>query len=257
MRIGVFDSGVGGLTVLHEALKLLPDEEYHYYADVDHVPYGEKSVEEIRAYSEKAVSFLAGKNCDAVVVACNTATSAAVRILREKFDFPLIGIEPAVKPAIEQRGNGRILVIATPLTVREKKLHDLIARFNGEGFVDLIPLPGLVGFAERGVFETEEVRSYLDSAFEGTDTSVYSVLVYGCTHFYHFAHLLRDYFPQDIRMLDGSEGTARNLARTLMERGVPTAGSFSIRFYRSGREVTDGETLAFYRGLMDHLDHVS
>lgn len=257
MKIGVFDSGVGGLTVLHEALKLLPEEEYHYYADVDHVPYGEKSVEEIRAYSDTAVSFLVGKKCDAVVVACNTATSAAVRILREKYDLPLIGIEPAVKPAMEQRGSGRILVIATPLTVREKKLHDLIARYDGEAYVDLIPLPGLVGFAEQGDFGSQRVQAYLEEAFSAVDTSVYSVLVYGCTHFYHFAKLLREFFPKDILMLDGSGGTARNLANTLKQKGIPSEKRFSVHYYRSGREVGDVSTLRFYDELLRHLDTLS
>ena len=257
MRIGFFDSGVGGLTVMHEALKFLPKEEYHYYADVDHVPYGEKTVEEIREYSDTALRFLAEKKCDAVVVACNTATSAAVRILREKYDFPVIGIEPAVKPAIERCGNGRILVIATPLTVREKKLHDLIARFHGEELVDMLPLPGLVGFAERGEFDSDAVSGYLDEEFSHTDTEAYSVLVYGCTHFYHFADTLRRYFPKDLLMLDGSEGTARNLSRILKERELSSENALSIHYYQSGREVTDEVTLGFYAELLEHLDTLS
>ena len=191
------------------------------------------------------------------MVACNTATSAAVRILRERYEFPLIGIEPAVKPAVERRGDGRILVIATPLTVREKKLHDLIARFDAEQFVDMLPLPGLVGFAEQGDFDSEKVRAYLDEVFCTTDTSVYSVLVYGCTHFYHFADLLRSFFPKDILMLDGSEGTARNLARTLREKELPSAGSFSIHYYQSGREVTEKAVLDFYGKTLKHLDTLS
>ena len=114
MKIGMFDSGIGGLTLLKEALKQMPREEYHYYADTDHVPYGYHSTEEIREYSDAAVGFLTGKGCEVIVLACNTATSAAVSFLRGKYPVPVIGIEPAVKPALKLR-EGVSLWLQLPL----------------------------------------------------------------------------------------------------------------------------------------------
>ncbi|MCR5118826.1 MAG: glutamate racemase [Lachnospiraceae bacterium] len=256
MKIGMFDSGIGGLTLLKEALRQLPDEEYHYYADTDHVPYGEHSVEEIRAYSDEAAGFLLGKGCDAIVVACNTATSAAVGMLREKYKVPVIGIEPAVKPALKLREDKRILVIATPVTVREKKLHDLIEREDIRHRVDMLALPGLVGFAEKGDFASPGVKEYLDKEFGEIDTSRYSVLVLGCTHFNHFQDILKSYFENDICITDGKEGTIRHLENVLREKGCISEGKCSISYYESGREVRDKERLDFYDMLMKHLEKV-
>ncbi len=253
MRIGMFDSGVGGLTVLKEAMKLMPREAYEFYADTDHVPYGEKTVEQICGYADAAMAFLRDKGCDAVVIACNTATSAAARMLRQKYTIPVIGIEPAVKPAVAVHGEGRVLVIATPVTVRERKLHELLKRVDEEHLVDMLALPKLVGYAEQGLFEEEEVREYLAGELKGKDLSIYSVLVYGCTHFNHFEKLLREFLPKDIKMIDGSEGTVRNLKRIMEERGAVSEGRLSVNYYRSGRPVTDRETLDFYRRVLEHL----
>ncbi|MCR4585221.1 MAG: glutamate racemase [Lachnospiraceae bacterium] len=254
MKIGMFDSGIGGLTLLKEALRQMPDEEYHYYADTDHVPYGSHTVEEIRKYSDEATGFLLSRGCEAVVVACNTATSAAVTFLREKYPVPVIGIEPAVKPALKLREDKRILVVATPVTVREKKLHDLIEREDACHRVDMLALPGLVGFAEKGDFDSDEVKKYLDKVFAGTDTGKYSVLVLGCTHFNHFQTLLKTYFDKDICVTDGKEGTIRHLKDVLEKKDAGTAGKGSVYYYESGRTVREKERLAFYESLIRHLD---
>ncbi len=253
MKIGMMDSGIGGLTVLYEALRLLPDEAYYYYADTDHVPYGEKTAEEIRSYADEAVAFLTAQGCDCVVIACNTATAVAAGYLREKYSIPVIGIEPAVKPAVERAEGKRILVIATPLTAAEKKLHDLILKVDEEGRVDVLALPGLVHFAERGEFDSEAVREYLKAALGKDTAEKYGILVFGCTHFNHFRPVLRSLLGPGITMIDGSEGTARNMKRILEEKGLSSEKSPSIHYYISGRELTDEKQLCFYRDVLKHL----
>jgi glutamate racemase len=156
MTIGFFDSGVGGLTVLAEALRQLPEENYIYYADTEHVPYGIRNKDEVRRFVLQAVDFMAAQNIKALVVACNTATSIAINNLRQKYDFPVLGMEPAVKPAVEkngtQKGLKRVLVAATQLTLREQKYQDLVSRVDQDHIVDGIALPELVEYAENFVF---------------------------------------------------------------------------------------------------------
>ena len=253
MRIGLFDSGIGGLTLLQRAREYLPQEEFIFYADTDHVPYGEKTKEEIINYSRRAVQFLADKGCDAIVIACNTATSVAAAILRQEINVPIIGIEPAVKPAIACSHHKRILVMATEVTVREKKLKELVNRVDAEHLVDMISMPEFVRFAENGIFEGDEVEQYLKQRLEGFQISDYSVIVLGCTHFNHFKKPLQFMFGGGCQIIDGSEGTVRNLVHILEEKNLPSAGKQSIEYYQSGKMVTNTETLAFYEMLMNRL----
>ncbi len=253
MKIGMFDSGIGGLTVLNEALALMPDEAYYYYADSDNVPYGNKTAGQIREYSQKAVSFLIERGCDAVVIACNTATAAAAGYLRERFTIPIIGIEPAVKPAVEHNEGKRILVLATEVTAHEKKLEDLISRVDNEKLVDVKAMPGLVSFAERGEFDSEAVRECISEELSDIELNDYGIVVFGCTHFNHFKDAIRAVFGRDIRMIDGSAGTARNLKKILEGMGIPSEGKNEIFYYESGREVKDKEKLVFYEKIMKHL----
>ena len=153
--IGFFDSGMGGLSVLHQAIKILPYEKYIYYADTDNVPYGLKTNEQINEYVENAVKYMMTQNVKAVVIACNTATSVAVENLRKKYDLPIIGIEPAVKPAIKLNKEKRVLLIATPVTVREEKLKKLLNEVDKENKIDLKALPNLVKFAENEEFDAQ------------------------------------------------------------------------------------------------------
>ena len=128
MKIGFFDSGIGGITVLNEAIKQLPNEDYIYFADTDNTPYGVKPKDEVKKYILAAIDFIYAKGVDAIVIACNTATSIAIEDLREKYNIPILGMEPAVKPAIEKNHstNKRVLVTATPLTLKEEKLKNLM-----------------------------------------------------------------------------------------------------------------------------------
>lgn len=153
MRIRFFDSGIGGLSVLYEALRHLPREEYLYYADNANVPNGNKSRKEIRGCVFEAVDFMAGMAIKALVVACNTATGGAIQDIRRKYAFPVIGMKPAVKPAIKSVADKRVLVFATPLTLRESKFIGLLNQVDIHNRVDVLPLQELVTFAEACQFD--------------------------------------------------------------------------------------------------------
>ena len=185
MRIALFDSGYGGLTVLSHARRVLPSEEFIFYADRDHVPYGTKSVPAVRGFVRTAFRFLIEQQrADAVVVACNTATSVAVDEMRRLYDVPIIGMEPAVKFALDRDGAHRVLVTATPLTVKGKKMQRLLGRVDKAHLVDLLALPELVSFAERLEFRSPAVRTYLEKELAPYDLEAYSSLVLGCTHLF-------------------------------------------------------------------------
>jgi glutamate racemase len=208
MKIGFFDSGVGGLTVLKEALSQLPNELYIYYGDTKNSPYGEKSAEEIIECSKKAVSFLCEQGAEIIVVACNTASSAAGQILRESFRIPIICMEPAIKLAFKEE-HKKILVLATNLTLHLDKYLVLKEKLNIG--IDEIAAPKLVEFAERFEFETGEVARYLEEILSGYDLNNYSHIVLGCTHFSFFKKALQALLPSFIKVIDGNRGTINQL----------------------------------------------
>ena len=213
MKIGIFDSGFGGLSVLHEAYHRLGATEYLFYADLDHVPYGLKTSDQIKDYTRHITRFLIDKGADAIVIACNTATAVAVEDLRREFSLPILGMEPAVKPAVEETSSKkRILVIATPVTIREKKLSHLLERVDEDHRVDLLAMPHLVTFAENEQFEGPEVDEYIHEQFASFDLSKYQALVLGCTHFNYFKPSYKKVFGDDIHLIDGNVGTIRHLA---------------------------------------------
>jgi glutamate racemase len=237
MRIGFFDSGIGGVTVLKEALKILPDEEYIYYADTSNVPYGTKNKNEVRKYIFNAVDFLTSKGIDALVIACNTATSIAVKDLREKYDFPIIGMEPAVKPAIQKCGDKRVLVTATPLTIKEEKYRNLISRVDAEHIVDSLALPELVEYAERFIFEEDIIIPYLKNKLSHFNLNEYGTLVLGCTHFLFYKNYFKKIIPPEIDIVDGNRGTVRHLKNILQQNGLTGQKNKqgSVLFYSSGK----------------------
>lgn len=243
MSIGIFDSGVGGITVLKEAIKLLPKEEYIYYADTLHVPYGTKSKEEIKDYIFEAARFLAEKDIKILVVACNTATSIAVRELRSIYDFPIVGMEPAVKPAVEKNGkvNKRVLVTATPLTLKEEKFQNLVSRLDNEHIVDVLPLPGLVEFAERLEFDETLVTQYLNSKLSLFDMKDYGTVVLGCTHFPLYKNVFSKLLPLHIDIIDGNIGTVKHMKNILEGKGLLSSSDKNggVAFYSSGNCEAD------------------
>ncbi|RNC29123.1 MAG: Glutamate racemase 2 [Candidatus Dichloromethanomonas elyunquensis] len=252
MRIGFFDSGVGGISVLHEALKQLPGENYIYYADSDHVPYGTKSKEEVKQFVFKAVEIMAEEGIKALVVACNTATSIAINDLRQQYRFPILGMEPAVKPAVEKNCSKRILVTATPLTLREEKYQNLVSRLGHAYLVDGIALPELVEYAEKFIFDPKEIRPYLQTKLSGYDLTQYGTVVLGCTHFQFYRDGFTELFPKDTDIIDGSTGTINYLRKTLAERKMANQeGQGQICFYSSGKKIDQDQR---YRDYLRYLD---
>ncbi|MBO5279840.1 MAG: glutamate racemase [Clostridia bacterium] len=243
MKIGIFDSGIGGLSVLPAARRALPTADILYYADEEHVPYGEKTPEEILAYSMEAVDILVSMGARAIVVACNTATSVAVSALRAKYEVPeknvpIIGMEPAVKKALDTCAEGRILVAATPVTVRGQKLKLLVDRYDTNKQTDAIPMPGLVRLAEKGMFGTPEADEYIKNEIAHLDMSDYSALVLGCTHFNYFKDSFKRVLPDHVSIVDGVEGTVRRLVSRLPDG---EDGSGSVEFFISGKRSESSE----------------
>ena len=255
MKIGIFDSGMGGLSLLHKALKYLPGEDYIYYADIANVPYGSKTPEQIREYSSNAVEFMLKSDCKAVVVACNTATSVAIEFLREKYTLPILGIEPAVKPAVTHEGHKRVLVMATPVTVREAKLHLLISRLDAKADVDLMAMPDLVSFAEREEFGAE-VENYIRARLGDTDLNQYSGLVLGCTHFNNFKDVFSKIFPKETAIIDGSRATIRHLDDVLTEKGLRGGGNGTVQYFISGGNAADKEFCEKAQRFLERLEEM-
>jgi glutamate racemase len=244
------------MTVLHEALRFLPNEDYIYYADSLHVPYGEKPKEEVRQYIFDAVDFIADQGVKALVIACNTATSIAAESLRKKYDFPILGIEPAVKPAV-QKCEGtpkKVLVLATHLTLKEEKFHNLVKTVDHHDIVESLSLPGLVRFAENFDFSEDRVLPYLRDQLSHLDLKQYGTVVLGCTHFPYFDNILRKMFIEDVEIISGSIGTAKNLRQILKSRNQLNGGTGDISFYRSGYKVEDETALTNYKKLLEMLD---
>ncbi|EET80433.1 glutamate racemase [Campylobacter showae RM3277] len=225
LKIAFFDSGIGGLSVLAEALRRFSGAEFLYFADEDHVPYGTKSRAEIVRLSLDAVGFLVSRGADGVVVACNTATSAAISELRGAFSVPVIGMEPAVKLAADSFGARPTLLIATPLTIAGEKLARLVGRLECETWS--LPLPRLVEFAQDLEFDSPAVRAYLREELAKFELERLGSLVLGCTHFNYFKDVLREILPSHVRIIDGIDGTLNRLASELGE-GLKFARGYDL-----------------------------
>lgn len=227
LPIGIFDSGVGGITVLGRALELLPKENFIYFADTAHFPYGDKSHEEVRDHVFAAADAMVKRGIKMLVVACNTATAAAIGDLRRRYDFPVLGIEPALKPAVESSDSGKIAVIATQLTLKEEKFRRLFHRYAEQGEIMNLPAVGLADLVEQGHYKDDEGRDFLRRLFDGVDADT---IVLGCTHYLFTEPLLRELYPA-AKIIDGGEGLARNIVRILDAedlRGEKNSGSVEV-----------------------------
>jgi glutamate racemase len=191
---------------------------------------------------QSAVEEIMQNNVRALVIACNTATSIAADELRSKYDIPIIGMEPAVKPAVEMNRSSskRVLVFATALTLSQDKYHTLVTRIDEEHIVDSIPLPELVEYCESLNFDKRVIGDYFAHKLAGLDLNQYGTIVLGCTHYPYYKHLLREIVPAHIQLIDGSRGTVHRLRQVLLERHIDqqshlTAGP-SIRFMCSSHD---------------------
>lgn len=255
--IGFFDSGIGGLSVLHQAIKIFPRENFIYYADTDNVPYGIKNNNEIMGYVENAIKFLIKQDVKAIVIACNTATAVCINKLRNKYKLPIVGMEPAVKLAIKSNYKKRILLIATSVTVREKKLHNLLKVIDVRKKVDLIPMSGLVEFAEIEEFDTENVEKYLEKEFNKFNLNNYSQIILGCTHFNYFIPVIKKLVPSNIKLLDGNEGTIKRVYHVLEENNMlGNSKEAYVKYFFSGRLIQNKQDLEKINRLHNRLNMI-
>ena len=224
--IAVFDSGLGGISVLRHLVRVLPQERYLYFGDSANAPYGTKSKEEVKKLTFAAAEMLRSRGIKALVVACNTATSAAIADLRMAYpDIIVIGIEPALKLAADTFPGGTLGVMATPMTLREEKFALLLERFDKTCDIYKLPAPGLVELIEGGKADSPETEALLRNLF--APLPKLDALVLGCTH-YPFAAKAISRVLGDTVLLDGGDGTARETKRRLAEAGLLRTGEGEI-----------------------------
>ena len=233
--IGVFDSGVGGISVLRELVKLMPGEQYLYFGDPANAPYGDKSTQQVRQLTLRAAGMLLERGAKALVVACNTATAAAIDILREQYpDQIIIGIEPALKMGADRFPGGRIGVMATQVTLREEKFLHQTERFP-DTTVYQIPAPGLVQLIEGG--QCDRIDSFLENLLRPYEGKL-DALVLGCTHYPFVKQRIARILGPDTLLLDGGEGTARQTQRCLNAAGLLSDGPGGIEIINSSGDET-------------------
>ena len=231
--IGVFDSGVGGIGTLAALRRELPQERFLFYGDTGNAPYGTKTRDLVMDCVSRIMDHLLAQDVKAVVIACNTATAVAAAELRARYDLPIIGIEPALKPAHEIRREGSILVLATPMTLKLEKFRALYERY-GEGAIP-VPCPGLMELVEREA--NEEARRYLLELFSPYDLNQVDAIVLGCTHYVFLRPLLKEILPPTVSVLDGNEGTARQLRRVLTANDLLAEGPGGVTLETSGNPM--------------------
>lgn len=237
--VGIFDSGLGGLSVLKEIVRLMPEENYIYYGDSANAPYGTKSLSEVQSLSFACTDFLLAHQAKAIVIACNTATSAAAKALRKTYPhIPIIGIEPAVKPAVLWKEHDRVLVMATPMTLKQSKFQDLMHTYDSISDIYCVPCPGLMEFVERGELDTPELLTFLSKLLTPYLKQGIDAIVLGCTHYPFVEQAIRKITGPDIKIFNGSYGTARELKRRLIAAGIKSNDSKdgTIEIYNSNND---------------------
>ena len=217
--VAVFDSGLGGISVLRELVRTLPRENYLYFGDSLHAPYGTKTPQEVVDLSLQAADRLLAQGAKALVVACNTATSAAIRTLRKTYpELAIVGTEPAIKPAVERHPGGRILMLATAMTVQEEKFQRLKAQYDEQAQIIPIACSGLMEYVEQGILRGAEVEGYLLDKLEPYLKVPIDAVVLGCTHYPFLSGAIRRIVGRRPEIIDGSIGIARQLERRLEEQ---------------------------------------
>ncbi|MBO5063237.1 MAG: glutamate racemase [Campylobacter sp.] len=249
MVVAVFDSGFGGLSLLYEAMKKLDGCDFIYFADNENAPYGTKSIDEIKKLSIDAVDFLASK-ADIIVIACNTATSAAVSDLRQKFSIPIIGMEPAVN--LGKDADGDILVIATPATIKGAKLNELLKKSNLNNKTHLLPMPKLVEFAQNMEFNSPNVKEYIKNQISKFNSKNISLLVLGCTHFNYFKDSFIDLMPNS-KIVDGVDGTIRQIKRKIDELNSKGKNLDTKLLYYSSKKQKDINLITPFLSRLDKM----
>ncbi len=245
--IAVFDSGVGGISVLRHLVALMSEERFLYFGDSANAPYGTKTKEQVRDLTFAAAERLLKQGIKALVVACNTATSAAINDLRRAYPhLIIIGIEPALKLAADKFPGGHLGVMATPMTLREEKFSRLMERFQESCEIYKIPAPGLVELIESGKADSAEAEALLRELF--APYPKLDALVLGCTHYPFAAATISRVLGSQVALLDGGNGTARETKRRLKEAGLLRSGEGSVAMINS---KNDPELLALSAQLLE------
>jgi glutamate racemase len=235
--IGVFDSGVGGLSVLRAMRGLMPEEAALYFADQGHVPYGPRPLRQVRDFSEAITRFLLDQGAKLIVVACNTASAAALHHLRQTFpDVSFVGMEPAVKPAAERTQTGKVGVLATPATFQGALYASVLERFANGVQVFQHTCPGLVAQIEKGDLDGDETRAILEDALRPMLSRGIDTVVLGCTHYPFLIPLIEQVVGENVRVIDPAPAVARQAKRLLEAGGIkkPAGEPAPVRFYTSG-----------------------
>lgn len=232
LKIAVFDSGVGGISVLKELMALMPQEQYLYFGDSANAPYGTRTTEEVKILTLNAAGMLYERGIKALVIACNTATAAAIELLRKEYpNIVVIGIEPALKMAADRFPRGHVGIMATQVTLREEKLEHLVGRFP-DATVERIPAPGLVELVEQGKAESAETEALLRRILAPYQGQL-DAIVLGCTHYPFVKDTVRKVLGDQVTIVDGGAGTARHTKRCLAERGWLREGEGSLQMENS------------------------
>ena len=230
--IAVIDSGVGGISVLRKLIQLMPQERFLYFGDSANAPYGTKSVQQVQAMTEATVERLMGRGIKALVVACNTATAISIELLRKKYpDFIIVGIEPAVKPAVLRHPQGTVGIMATPVTLQGDKLKNLIAQYPHPD-IRMIPAPGLVELVEAGLANAPQTDAFLADVL-GPFIGKLDALVLGCTHYPFVIPAIRRTLGENTELYDGGAGTALQTRRRLEAAGLLYEGPGCVVFENS------------------------
>ncbi len=217
--IAVIDSGVGGISVLKRLWELMPNEKYIYFGDSKNAPYGVKPTEQIRTLTFLSAEKLIARGAKALVIACNTATAAAAEDLRKKYpQLPIIGLEPALKPAALSGEHPSVIVMATELTLRERKFAALVSRFENEAEIIGLPAPGIVELVESGRAESPEMEEYLTRLFSPFEREKDYRIVLGCTHFPFAKKAIKKVMGENVLLFDGAFGAARRTKQLLLEK---------------------------------------
>ena len=246
--IGFFDSGVGGISVLKTACRILPNEHFLFYGDNLHAPYGTRPLEEIRALTAEGVQVLLDRGVKALVIACNTATSAYAATLRSQVRIPVVGMEPAIKPAQQARSGGAVLAFATRATLGLPKFARLMAHY-GDGVIPVVG-EGLVELVESGRMDTAEADETVAGLIEPYVHLPVDAIVLGCTHYPFLLRSFRKAMP-DVPVFDGRTGTVLRLKSLLEARGLCTRDAHgSVELSSSGGP----ESVALMRTLLDLPD---
>lgn len=232
LPIGVFDSGLGGISVLKELMALMPEEHYLYFGDSANAPYGTRTTEEVKILTLNAAARLYERGVKALVVACNTATAAAITQVREEYpNLIVVGIEPALKMATDRFPKGHVGIMATQVTLREEKLEHLVGRFP-DATVEKIPAPGLVELVEQGKNQSEETEILLREILNPYVGQL-DAIVLGCTHYPFVRDTVQKILGEGVQVLDGGAGTARQTKRLLEERGLLRSGEGTLKMENS------------------------